>query len=201
MYIPAHFAEQNSDALRALIAARPLATLVVVDDGDFIANHIPLLYVADPASHGVLQGHVARANPLWQMLDRARPALAIFHGPDGYVSPSLYPSKVRDGKVVPTWNYAVVHVHGALRAIDDQTWVRDLVTRLTLSQEVTRAQPWQVDDAPPPYLDRMLGAVVGIELVIERLEGGWRQRHGAPVEGAMWPDYSGAPWMRQTNGH
>ena len=171
MYIPAHFAEQRPPALQALLRAHPLATLVVTQDDAFVANHIPLMHVADTSAHGVLRGHVARANPLWRALGNGTPALAVFHGADAYVSPSLYPSKATSGKVVPTWNYAVVHVHGRLRAIDDSAWLRQLVITLTDWQEGARRVPWQVTDAPADYIDDMLRAIVGIELEIERIEG------------------------------
>lgn len=165
MYQPAHFEETRTAELLALARSHPLATLVCHGPDGLLANHLPLL---SDATLSVLRGHVARANPLWGVIGSGLPALAIFHGPQGYVSPSLYPSKHVSGQVVPTWNYTVLHVHGQLRAIDDAQWVRALVNELTTQHEAARTLPWQLDDAPPAYAERMLAAVVGIELRVER---------------------------------
>lgn len=167
MYLPKHFDETRAAELLALVRTYPLATLVCHGPDGLLANHIPLW---TDVTLSVLRGHVARANPLWRVLGSGLPALAIFHGPQAYVSPSLYPSKQTSGQVVPTWNYAVLHVHGQLRAIDDPRWVRVLVDALTAQHETGRALPWQLDDAPPAYAERMLSAVVGIELQVERVE-------------------------------
>ncbi|WP_119291272.1 FMN-binding negative transcriptional regulator [Azohydromonas sediminis] len=173
MYRPAHFATDEPAALATLMRAHPLATLVHRHDGALDADPIPLLY--DPAAspeapHGWLRGHVARTNPLWRTAD-GRDVLAIFHGPQAYVTPSWYPSKAVTHKVVPTWNYAVVHAHGPLRAVDDAAWLHALVTRLADTHEAARAQPWAVSDAPPDYIAQMLRAIVGIEIAVTRLEG------------------------------
>lgn len=168
MYLPTHFDETRTPVLVALARAYPLATLVCHSADGLLANPIPLL-TDDTLS--VLRGHVARANPLWQTLGAGLPALAIFHGPQGYVSPAFYPSKALHGQVVPTWNYAVVQVHGQLRAIDDRAWVRALVDELTAQHEAQRALPWRLVDAPPAYAERMLAAVVGIELRVEQAVG------------------------------
>ena len=168
MYLPKHFDETRPAVLVALARAYPLATLVCQGPDGLLANPIPLL---PDDTLSVLRGHVARANPLWRALGAGLPALAIFQGPQGYVSPTLYPSKASNGQVAPTWNYAVLHVHGQLRAIDDARWVRALVEELTAVHEAERARPWQLDDAPPAYAERMLAAVVGIELQIERAVG------------------------------
>lgn len=168
MYLPKHFDETRAAVLLALARAYPLATLVCQGPDGLLANPIPLL---PDDTLSVLRGHVARGNPLWREIGAGLPALAIFHGPQGYVSPALYPSKAVNGQVVPTWNYAVLHVHGQLRAIDDARWVRALVEELTAVHEAQRARPWQLGDAPPDYAERMLAAVVGIELQIERAVG------------------------------
>ncbi len=168
MYLPRHFAENRPAALLALARRHPLATLVYHGAEGLCANHIPLLVNDD---FTLLRGHVARANPLSRELGDGCEALAIFHGADGYVSPSLYPSKALSGQVVPTWNYAVVHAHGPLRAIDDATWVRALVDELTAHHEAGREQPWQLDDAPAVYAERMLAAVVGIEMQVASVTG------------------------------
>ena len=173
MYQVAAFREDRIEVMHALIRAHPLATLVSVSAGALEANHLPLLIEADPAPNGALRGHVARSNPLWRQLPEGE-VLAVFQGPQAYVTPSWYPSKREHGKVVPTWNYAVVHVRGPLVVHDDREWLRDLVSRLTLSQEAGRSQPWGVGDAPAEYIDRMLEAIVGIEIPVTSIEGKWK---------------------------
>lgn len=168
MYLPKHFEQTRPAPLLALMRAHPLATLVCNGASGLLANHIPLL-VDDGLT--VLRGHVARANGLWQELGEGMPALAIFQGAEGYVSPSLYPSKALHGQVVPTWNYAVVHLRGQLRAVDDLVFVREVVESLTALHENGRAQAWQLGDAPAVYAERMLAAVVGIELRVEAVMG------------------------------
>lgn len=173
MYEVAAFRETRVEVMHALIRAQPLATLVTVSGGIAEANHLPLLIDPDPAPNGSLRGHVARANPLWRQPPEGG-VLAVFQGPQTYVTPSWYPSKREHGKVVPTWNYAVVHVRGPLVVHDDREWLRDLVSRLTVSQEAGRSQPWGVGDAPAEYIDRMLGAIVGIEIPVTSIEGKWK---------------------------
>lgn len=182
MYCPAHFEETRSEVLHALMRARPLATLVTQGQDGFDANHIPLLLDTTTGKFGNLRGHVARANPLWQKVGADGTALAIFHGPEGYVTPNWYPSKRETGKAVPTWNYAVVHAHGRLRVIDDAAWLRAQVTALTAQQEVALPHPWLVADAPADYVEKMLGAVVGIELEITRLVGKWKTSQNQPPQ-------------------
>ena len=156
-----------------MLRERPLATIVRVGANGLDADPVPLLYDADGGAHGTLRGHVARANPLWRDAD-GHDVLALFYGPQAYVSPGWYASKAEHGKVVPTWNYVIVQAHGRLRAIDDAAWLRALVGRLTDRHEAARAVPWAVDDAPADYLDSMLRAIVGIEIVVTRLEGKWK---------------------------
>jgi len=181
MYQPRHFAPPGADAMHGLMRSHPLATLVVHAGGGLLANHIPLLWQPAGGPSGLLRGHVARANPLWRELGQdGLPALAVFQGPQAYVSPSWYPSKQQGGKVVPTWNYAVVHAHGRLRAVDDAAWLRGLVGALTAEHESGRQQPWSVEDAPPDYLDAMVAAIVGIEMTVERLEGKWKASQNQP---------------------
>jgi transcriptional regulator len=173
MYEVAAFRETRIEVMHALIRAHPLATLVTVSGGVAEANHLPLLAEPDPAPDGSLHGHVARANPLWRQPPEGE-VLAVFQGPQTYVTPSWYPSKREHGKVVPTWNYAVVHIRGPLVIHDDREWLRDLVSRLTRSQEASRPQPWGIDDAPAEYIDRMLEAIVGIEIPVTSIEGKWK---------------------------
>ena len=172
MYLPAHFREEHVPVLHDLMRARPLAALVTVGENGLSANHIPLLVNSEPAPFGTLVGHVARGNQLWR--DADVPVLAIFTGPENYISPSWYAAKQEHGRVVPTWNYIAVHAHGVLRVHDDREWLRGLVTRLTETHEAQFARPWSVTDAPAEYIDGLLKGIVGIEIPIERLEGKWK---------------------------
>ena len=174
MYMPAHFEESRVDVLHALIRAHPLGTLVTMTANGLEANHLPFQIHPEPAPFGTLRGHVARANRLWRDSLPGVDALVVFSGPDAYVSPGWYPSKRESGKVVPTWNYAVVHAHGPLRIIDDREWLRAFVSGLTHRFESPRDDPWKVTDAPSDYIDQMLGAIVGIEIPVMRALGKWK---------------------------
>ena len=176
MYLPAHFEETRADVLHALLRAHPLGLLVTQGaGGEMQANSVPFVLDADAAGGpGVLRAHVARANPLWREARDDVDSLVVFQGPQAYVSPSFYPGKAAHGKVVPTWNYVMVQAHGRLRAIDDTAWLHAFVTRLTDRHEAARATPWAVADAPPDYIATMLGAIVGIELVVTTLTGKWK---------------------------
>lgn len=180
MYCPKHFDEPRSEILHALMRARPLATLVTHAADGLDANHIPLHLADDPLPLGTLRGHVARANPLWRAAGAGAEVLAIFHGPEGYITPAWYPSKAETGKAVPTWNFAVVHAHGRLRAVDDAAWLRAHLDALTARQEAAFAAPWHVADAPADYTDKLIGAVVGIEIEITRLSGKWKTSQNQP---------------------
>lgn len=173
MYLPAHFAQPDAAALHALIRQHPLATLVSVGADGPTADHIPLELDPTAGPHGTLRGHVARANPLWQAA-AGTPVLAVFNGPQAYITPSWYASKATTHKVVPTWNYSVVHAHGVLRAVQDAAWLHALVSRLTGQQEALRSTPWAVSDAPDDYVQSMLRAIVGIEIPLTHLVGKWK---------------------------
>ncbi len=174
MYVPSHFAETRIEVLHQLMRAHPLATLVTLTSEGLNANHIPMLLDPDPAPLGKLRGHVARTNNLWRDFSPTVEALAIFQGTEAYITPSWYQTKQETGKVVPTWNYAVVHAYGTIRVIEEQAWLRDLVERLTDEHEAKKADPWQVADAPRDYVDALLPAIVGIEFNITRLQGKWK---------------------------
>jgi len=175
MYTPRHFAEERPEVLNALIAESPLATLVLAAPDGLEATHVPLLL-----REGVLCGHVARANPIARM-DGIR-ALAIFQGPDRYISPAWYETKKTDARVVPTWNYVAVHAHGVLRTFDDKDRLLEIVTALTERFEADRPEPWSVNDAPPEYVGKLLNAITGIEIQVERLEGKWKVSQNRPLE-------------------
>ncbi len=182
MYIPNHFAEPRVDVLHQLIRSRPLATLVTLSSSDLNANHVPLLLSEQPAPFGALSGHVARANPIWNDIVNNVEVLAIFHGPDAYISPSWYPTKAVNGKVVPTWNYTVAHAYGTLRVIDDASWLRAHLEMLTVQNEAMFAKPWRIDDAPSDFTEKLLEAIVGIEIVITRLSGKWKASQNHTTE-------------------
>ncbi|UUZ56444.1 FMN-binding negative transcriptional regulator [Massilia sp. H-1] len=173
MYTLTYFSETRTEVLHDLIAQHPLGTLVTHGAQGLSADHLPfeIAPAADGAPCGVLRAHVARANPVWR---QGGDALIVFQGAAGYISPSLYEDKPLTGKVVPTWNYAVVHAHGPLRAIEDPAWILALLERLTAQHEAPRSMPWSVGEAPPAFIDKLLAAIVGIEIPVQRLEGKWK---------------------------
>lgn len=182
MYLPKHFEETRVEVLHQLIHTHPLGALVTLMPGGLDANHIPFEVDPTPAPFGTLRGHVARANPVWREFSHETDALVIFQGPGTYISPAWYPTKQETGRVVPTWNYAVVHAHGPLRVIDDKSWLRDFVTKLTDRHEAERGgDPWHVTDAPADYIDTMLGAIIGLEIPIARLVGKWKMSQNRPA--------------------
>jgi transcriptional regulator len=182
MYVPPHFEETRVQVLHELIRAHPLAALVTLSAGAINANHVPLHLSEGAGRFGTLRGHVARSNPMWSDLDRDVEALAIFQGPDSYISPSWYPTKREHGKVVPTWNYAVVHAYGPLRVIDDPAWLRSLLEALVAQHESALAEPWSISDAPGEFIDRMIESIVGFEISITRLVGKWKVSQNQPAQ-------------------
>jgi transcriptional regulator len=174
LYLPAHFSETRIEIMHALMRAHPLSTLVTQCDSGLVANHVPVETLDEPMPFGCIRGHIARANPLWREYRAETPALAIFQGPQVYISPSFYPTKVETGEVVPTWNYAVVHASGKLRFIEDAGWLRAFVAGLTAAHEAPRSAPWKIDDAPAPYIDKMLRLIIGFEFSIAALAGKWK---------------------------
>lgn len=176
MYTPASFREERLEVLHGLIAAHPLGALVRHGADGLSADHLPFEIAAATldAPFGILRAHVARANPLWRAAGGDDQALVIFQGPHAYITPAWYAEKRRSGKEVPTFNYAVVHAHGPVRVIDDAAWLLGLVERLTTRHEAGQAAPWQVADAPAGYIDKLLKAIVGIEIPLARLEGKWK---------------------------
>ena len=137
-------------------------------------NHIPFVLDKSQGDFGVLRGHVGKANPVWQHLNAQRESIVVFQGPEAYITPSWYPSKQEHGKVVPTWNYVVVHAHGIAHTTTDETWLIEQLNLLTDQQELSQDEPWRVADAPQKYIDKMLNAIVGIEIPIDKLVGAWK---------------------------
>jgi transcriptional regulator len=162
------------------MARFPLAVLVTNGPDGMRASHLPMLYDPEPAPLGTLLTHVARPNLQWRDASDAVDALAIFCGPDAYVTPAWYEATRETGKVVPTWNYVAVHARGTLRAFDDRTRLRELVARLTANFEAGLPEPWSMDDAPGDYIDTMLGAIVGLEMSVSSLTGKWKLSQNRP---------------------
>ncbi len=182
MYVPPLFKEDRIDVLHASILGSGLATLVTLTTDGLIASHVPMLLDSDPAPYGTLLGHVARPNPQARGAVPGVQALAIFQGPDAYITPSWYATKRENGKVVPTWNYVTIHAYGPVEFFDDTERLRAIVTRLTERQEAARAEPWAVSDAPADFIDGMLRGIVGFALPIARLEGKWKMSQNRPAQ-------------------
>lgn len=182
MYAPSHFREDRVPVLHDAMDAAGLATLVTVDGNGLDASHVPMLLDRSAGQLGVLYGHLARPNPQWKAAAPDLPALAIFLGPDAYVSPSWYATKQQTGKVVPTWNYVAVHAHGRVTFFDDEERLLALVTKLTEAREAARPRPWAVSDAPAEFIRAHLKGIVGFELSIAKLEGKWKMSQNRPVE-------------------
>ncbi|MFP6561918.1 FMN-binding negative transcriptional regulator [Paraburkholderia sp. B3] len=171
MYVPAHFAESRKEVLHTLIVQHPFGTLVTHGQSGLDANHVPFELAAAEGELGVLRAHVARANPVWQDVANGDEVLVIFQAGDAYISPNWYPSKHETHKQVPTWNYRVVHAHGRITILDDERYVRGVVSRLTRTHEAPLPKPWKMGDAPEDYIDTMLKAIVGLQIEITQLVG------------------------------
>jgi transcriptional regulator len=182
MYVPQMFEENRVEILHDLIRKNPFGTLVTLNEDGWSADHVPFLVEPAPEPYGVLHAHVARANPVWRNLSSKPDVLAIFQGPQAYVSPSWYVTKQETGMVVPTWNYAIVHAHGTLEAIDDPAWLRAFLHKLTNTHEAANAKPWSIADAPQHYIETQLRAIVGVKLTIKRLVGKWKMSQNRPAQ-------------------
>lgn len=173
MYIPPYFAETRPEEIERILAEYPLGTLVYLTSEGLDATHIPFVYRKGIGEHGVLAAHVARKNPIWQQVANGSEVLTIFHGTDSYISPNWYPSKHETHRLVPTWDYQVVHVRGNIRFIEDTNFLRSSVALLTQVHE-TRAQearPWRLSDGAEDYIAKMLASIVGVEITITQLTG------------------------------
>jgi transcriptional regulator len=171
MYTPALFKVEDTAEAHALMRARPFATLVTGGSDGLMATHLPTVLKTDAAGPlGRIECHVARPNPQWRTFAPEAEALMIFQGPEAYIRPSWYPTKAEHDKVVPTWNYAVVHAYGRLEAVPDAAWLLAHVSELTRQQEAPYEMPWATSDAPETYLAAMARGIVGLRLAITRLE-------------------------------
>ncbi len=181
MYLPQSFEETRTEVLHGLIRNHPLATLVTPGTAGLMVDHIPMIISPRPGPFGTLTGHVAKANPVWRELSTTTEVVAVFQGPETYISPSWYPSKEEHGKVVPTWNYAVVHARGNPRAIEDPEWLLRHVGELTDEHEGRRTAPWTLADAPDGFAENLVNAIVGIEIPITQLDGKWKMSQNRPA--------------------
>lgn len=196
MYLPEHFAEHRPEELHRVIRDHPLGMLITHGTDGPDADHIPFEFDPTQGEHGILNAHVARANPLWQRCAAGAQVLVVFRGAQAYVSPSWYPGKHLEHRQVPTWNYEVVHVHGTLAVLDDERFVRGLVARLTRHHEAGEAKPWKMGDAPPDYINQMLQNIVGIQINITSLVGKFKLSQNKQL-----PDRLGAAQNLQARGH
>ena len=181
MYLPKDFKEERVPVMHEAMRRARLGTLITLGADGMEASHIPMLVDPAPAPFGTLKGHIARANPQWRRATAGAQALAIFLGPDAYITPAWYETKRQSGKVVPTWNYVAIHAYGPLTFYENADRLLALVTALTETHEAGRAQPWAVSDAPKDYVAAMLKAIVGFELPIARLEGKWKMSQNRPA--------------------
>jgi transcriptional regulator len=179
MYCPMHFQEDRTPELIGIIEQFPLASVVYSGDPGLAADHIPLMYEPVSGTAGKLIGHVARSNILWQH-PPDQEVLAIFQGPSTYISPNWYATKADTQKVVPTWNYAVVHATGSLTAIHDPLHVLKIITVLTNQHEKSQPHPWRVSDAPSSFTKKLIENIVGIEITIHRIQGKWKVSQNQP---------------------
>jgi len=173
MYQPDHFRVDDVPQMHALMRGRPFASLISAGSNGLFASHLPTVLKND-GPYGVIECHLARANPHCKDLADGNEALMIFQGPNAYITPNWYPSKARDGKVVPTWNFAVVHAYGRPEVMTRQDWLLRHVTELTAQQESNETKPWVPSDAPAPYVEAMLRGIVGFRFAITRIEGKWK---------------------------
>ncbi len=180
MYLPPLFREDALEAQHELIRTYPFGLLITGGPGGLIANPLPFVLYPE-GEKGTLRVHLARANPHWRELQAVGECLVVFQGPQGYVTPSWYATKRETGKVVPTWNFANVHVWGKPTVTEDAAWLRRQVDDLTVASEGRRAEPWAVDDAPEDFVRAQLSGIVGVEIPITRIEGKWKASQNRPV--------------------
>jgi len=173
MYQPQAFREERIETLHSFIRAHPLATLITAGAGGLLANLVPFTLV-EGGPKGTLRAHVARANDQVDALRSGSGTLVVFQGADAYITPSWYISKREHGRVVPTWNYVVVQARGTPRVIDDPDWLRAQIRNLTAAQEQKRPTPWNVNDAPEPFISGQIQAIIGVEIPISTIEGKWK---------------------------
>ncbi len=181
MFQPSYFKQTDKQQMLKFIQAYPMASLVSMSSTGLVGNHIPML-VIERDGHFILQGHVAKVNSICNDLDKSVDVLALFHGPNAYVSPSWYPSKKTDPKTVPTWNYVAVHVSGSISFHQDKSWLKEHLKNLSNTHEKRVNESWQLSDAPVDYIDTMLKAIVGVEITINDIKGNTKMSQNHPQE-------------------
>jgi transcriptional regulator len=181
MYQPPHFREEDLGTQQALIRAHPLGLLVTSGASGLLANPVPFHLDAAASEKGVLRLHLARANGQWKDIRDGASVLAVFQGADSYVTPSWYATKRETGKVVPTWNYAIVQARGSARIIEDADWLLAQIGAITSQHEGNRPMPWSVEDAPEDFIRAQLKGIVGVEIDIAEIEGKWKVSQNRPV--------------------
>ncbi|MCJ2376422.1 FMN-binding negative transcriptional regulator [Vibrio sp. ZSDZ34] len=179
MHIPAKFKQDDVEELISVIQQYPFATLVSNSVDGLDAMHLPFLLdrVGDEL---VLKGHIAKANPLWKKVNSGADVLVIFNCPNCYISPNHYPTKAQNGKAVPTWNYVVVHVQGKVSYSHDPEWIYKVIDNLTTIHEAGSDTPWSIEDAPAKFIEKMLPAVVGVEIEVTSIVGQWKLSQNQP---------------------
>ena len=180
MYQPPAFRETDIATQQAFIVAHPLGLLVSGGEPGLLANPIPFLLYPEEGAFGTLRCHMSRANPQWKALSQSPDALVVFQGTEHYITPSWYPQKAVDGKVVPTWNYAIVQARGAARIVDDAGWLHANVSALTDQHEGSRQKPWAVSDAPDAFIASQLKGIVGIEIEIAAIDAKFKASQNRP---------------------
>ncbi|MFT5760380.1 MAG: transcriptional regulator [Alteromonadaceae bacterium] len=199
MYIPKKYQQGDTHKFKELMIKYPFATLISHHDAGLDADHIPLL-LKHVNGKDVLQGHIAKANPLWTNVKDDSEVLVVFNGPNCYISPNYYPTKQEHGRVVPTWNYVVVQVKGIISIIHDDQWKLKLIENLTNLHEASQPTPWTVTDAPTAYIDKMLPAIVGLEVDILSITGKWKVSQNQPEINKQGV-YTGLSQETESNAH
>lgn len=202
MFQPPMFNEERIEVMQNMIKTHPFASLVSMQEGEIVADHIPLVMHSELSDKGILRGHISRANPIAEKRDETIDVLVMFSGPHHYITPSWYPSKAEHEKVVPTWNYIVVHARGKVKFITDPQWMLAHLTELTDRNEKERKTPWKVSDAPIEFIKRQFRGIVGIEIEITQLQGTWKVSqnktkvdHQGVIEGLNSDSSEGAKMM------
>ena len=184
MFCPQAFQVTDEALCHDLIRQYPLGTLVSISESGLEADHLPFLLTQVKGEY-FLQSHIAKSNPLWKNVAEKAKVLVAFQGPQHYISPQYYATKQETGKAVPTWNYAVVHVRGNIVFVQDPLWLRQVLEALTAVHEQTQTHPWSLADAPPAYIEKMLSAIVGIQIPIASLEGKWKLSQNQPEKNRL----------------
>jgi transcriptional regulator len=184
MYIAPHSREERRGVLLSAIQDIHFGALVVSHDSGIEASHLPMLVREEPGEPPILEGHVSRWNPLWRLISDG-PALAIFQGPQAYVHPGWYPTKKRDGRAVPTWNYIAVHAHGNVTVVEDRSWLTRHLAELTEHNEGHRPEPWSMSDAPADFIGALMKGVIGLRFTINKIEGNWKLAQKQPLENRL----------------